>query len=115
VAGGRLDRPGAAERTAHAELCPRFEAGQRARDLADVADGVDQVPGALRIAADADRDLADARQVEHVELAGREVEQAAVGGLEVERPGVGELAAPAQDLRHRRDHRVGVHQAAGLA
>ena len=61
-----VEAPAGAERPAHAEHVARLGAVQRPAHRADVADRVDQraVVG-RRVAADRDRDLADAAGVEH--------------------------------------------------
>ncbi len=69
------------ERPAHAEHVARRQPGQRLGHLADGADRVDQPPGLGRVAADADRHLADAEGVEHVELPGQELEAAGAGSI----------------------------------
>src|SRR5436190_571871 len=54
---------------------PRPHRAQRVRDRPDVANGVQHGTGRRRVAADRDRDLADARYSQHVELAGLEAER----------------------------------------
>ena len=84
-------------------ICPGLQLAQRAGDRADVADGVDQPLRGGRVAADADRHLADAEHVEHVELAGRERERRRSAGVgELQGEGVGEVAASSATTRNGR-------------
>ena len=74
---------------------PGMQLGERARDGADGADRVDEPRGLGRIAADADRRLADAEGGEHVELPRRETPRSP-SGFQLERDTTsGRLAAAA--------------------
>ena len=63
-----LDGPARSERAAQARDRARFERAQRLADRAHIAHRVDERALIRRVAADADRGLAHAEGVEHVEL-----------------------------------------------
>jgi hypothetical protein len=65
-----LHRPGAAIRAAHADDAAHLEVRDRGAHGADRAHGVHDAAAIGRITAQADRDLAPAEGIEHVELAG---------------------------------------------
>ena len=87
---------------------------QHVRHRADGADRVHQ-PAPVGLAADADRHLADARQVEHVELAGRVRQwRTVVGRLQLPGEDVAQLAAHAGDAERARQHGRGQVEGGGV-
>ena len=69
-------------------VAPGCELGDRAADGADGADGVHEAHCRRAVAADADRDFADAEGVEHVELPGLECRPRPGQRHELQRHGV---------------------------
>ena len=86
------DRPAGAERAAHAEDIARLAGRNGPADGPDIAYGVDEAVARVVVAADADRDFADAKGIDHVELTRPVVGPVARNRGQFERDGVGQFA-----------------------
>src|ERR1019366_5081530 len=102
-----VDGPRGAERAAHAEHVTPLQGAHPRRDGADDARRVNEPVAPAGIAADRDRRLALAEDVQHVELAGAEPERgAAFVRSQLERERVGRLPIRAQDAEGNGSHGV---------
>ena len=97
-------------RAAHSYRVAGVARDQPIRHRPDRAHGVDELFAPLRIAADRDRQLADAEDVEHAVLPGCEaVQRPAFTRLHRQRECVVRLFLNARDARSGRRHRICVH------
>ena len=107
TACGRVDRPRVAERPAEAERSTGLRRANRLRDRSDGAHGEHDRPRPARRAADRDRHLADAEDIDHHELSRRDHQALARDRLQGERPCVGRVPLAACDEERPWRHRAG--------